>query len=131
MNRRTESAPAPSLRGVTGPSHLARTGTARTSSARTAHDPVPTPPTAVSSLGLENTMYAMSHQIARAHIERRHEEAARWRIHRAARAARKAQSAARKAQSAARKAEAAQRRARLALEDAALDARELDLAIAR
>jgi hypothetical protein len=124
MNRRTESAPAPSLRGVTGPSREARTGTARASDATTASGLIPAPRSAVPSTSLENTMYAMSYQIARAHIERRHEEAARWRIHRAARAARKARSAARKA-------EAAQRRAQQALEDAAHDARELDLIIAR
>ena len=124
MNRRTESAPAPSLRGVTGPSHLARTGTARTSNADTALGLLPAPRTAESSTSLENTMYAMSHQIARAHIEQRHREAAQWRAARMARAVRKAQSAARRA-------EAAERRARLARQAANLAARESALAHAR
>lgn len=124
MNRRTESASAPSLRGVTGPSHPARTGTARTSSADTALGLLPAPRTAGSSTSLENTMYAMSHQIARAHIEQRHAEAARWRSHRMARAARKAAQAARRAES-------AERRARLAREAARLAARESALAHAR
>jgi hypothetical protein len=109
---------------VTGPSQAARTGTARTSADATSSGLIPALRATVPSTSLENTMYAMSHQIARAHIEMRHQEAARWRIRRMARAARKAQSAARKA-------EAAENRARLAREDAALDARELDLAIAR
>jgi hypothetical protein len=124
MNRRTEGAPAPSLRGVTGPSREARIGTARTSDATTASGLIPAPRAAVPSTSLENTMYAMSEQHARAHIQQRHREAAQWRMRQMARAARKARSAARRAES-------AERRARLAREAAALAARESALAIAR
>jgi hypothetical protein len=103
---------------------VARTGTARTSSADTALGLLPAPRSAGSSTSLENTMYAMSHQIARAHIEQRHREAAQSRARWMARAARKAQAAARRA-------EAADRRARLAREAATLAARESALAHAR
>ena len=123
MSRRTESAAAFSLRG-TGPSREARAGTDPTSIADPAVDLTRAPRSAAPIPSLENTMSAMSEQIARAHSQQRQREAAQWRIHQMARAARKARSAARRAES-------AERRARLAREAAALAARESALAIAR
>jgi hypothetical protein len=78
---------------------------------------ITTPRTAAPTSSLESAMYAMSHQIARAHIQARHQEAEAWRIRRIARAARRA--------------EAAERRARRAREAASYAAHRHSIAIAR
>jgi hypothetical protein len=76
-----------------------------------------TSPTVTPTSSLETDMHLIPEQMARSHMESRHQEAQAWRVRRLVRAVRRA--------------EAAERRARLAREAAVLASREPHLLVAR